>query len=197
METPRLAQQVQFLAEMDKVKRIVRRTYLADSSRYENDAEHSWHMAVWAMVTAEYAPPEIDLCRVLRMCLLHDVVEIDAGDSYIYDPAALVGKEDREQKAAERIFGLLPADQAKEFRALWEEFEHVQTPDAKFAAALDRVQSLYNNYLTSGRSWSAHGVRVSQVMHRMAPVREGAPGLWNYVRSLIEQAHANGWLKDG
>ena len=166
MFASRLDRQMQFLAELDKVKQIVRRTLLMDGSRYENDAEHSWHMALMAAMLSEYAPAagegqKLDVLKAVKMCLIHDVVEIDAGDAYAYDPAALVGQADRERRAAERIFGLLPEDQGGELRALWEEFEAQATPAAQYAAALDRVQSVLNNYHSQGKSWREHGVKVS------------------------------------
>ncbi len=175
-DIPRLQQQIQFLAEIDKLKQVLRRTWLLDQSRFENDAEHSWHIAVAAMLFLEYADdPNVDVLRVIKMLLVHDLVEIDAGDTYAYDEQACLDQAEREQKAAERIFGLLPPDQAAAFRALWEEFEARQTPEARYAAALDRFQPLLHNYLTNGRAWRDHAVTSDRVFVRNGPVGEGAP----------------------
>jgi putative hydrolases of HD superfamily len=193
----RIEQQVRFLMELDKVKRITRQTPLADGSRLENDAEHSWHMAAWAMVMAEYAAQPVDLGKVLRLCLVHDVVEIDAGDAPAFDPAAQVGKKRRETRAADRIFGLLPADQAREFRALWEEFEAGETPEARLAVAVDRLQSEANNFASEAVAWRKVGVRVSQLANRIEPIRAASPRLWEYASDLMHQAAANGWLAEG
>ena len=200
MTSDRLTRQIRFMVELDKVKRIVRRTELMDRSRFENDAEHSWHMSIMAGWLCEYATPRapgsppLDVLKVIKMCLIHDVVEIDAGDTYAYDPAAQAGKADREQAAADRIFGLLPDDQAQNMRSLWNEFEARHTPEAKFAAALDRVQGVINNYQAGGGSWQAHAVTTAQVRQRIAPVQEGAPALWEYLNTLVDQATKNGWL---
>jgi putative hydrolase of HD superfamily len=190
----RLHHQLAFLLEIDRVKQVTRQTLIAGASRRENDAEHSWHIAVMAAVLSEYGPPELDLARVLRMLLTHDLVEIDAGDTYCYDPAACLTQRDRELKAAERIFALLPPDQAAEFRALWDEFEARETPEARFAAALDRVQPVLLNYHTRGKSWLERGVTRAQVLDRNRHIERGAPRLWEYIRSLIDDAVARGYL---
>jgi putative hydrolase of HD superfamily len=190
----RLRQQIAFLLEIDKVKQVVRQTLIADGSRRENDAEHSWHLAVMAGVLAEYGPAGMDLGRVLRMLLAHDLVEIDAGDTYCYDPAACLTQRDREVRAAERIFNLLPADQAAAMRGLWEEFEARETPEARFAAALDRVQPVLLNYHTQGRAWLSKGVTRGQVIERNRHIERGAPALWSYVRLLIDDAVDRGYL---
>jgi putative hydrolase of HD superfamily len=193
----RLASQLAFLLEVDKVKLIARQTLLAsDPSRRENDAEHSWHLAVMASVLAEYAPAGADLARVTRMLLVHDLVEIDAGDTYCYDDAARVTQRDREVAAADRIFALLPPDQAETFRALWEEFEARQTPEARFAAALDRVQPVLLNYHTQGVAWREHRVSRAQVIDRNRHIELGSPTLWSYVLTLIEEATRRGWLRN-
>ena len=190
----RLAQQLAFLLEIDKVKQIIRQTPIADASRRENDAEHSWHLAVMAAVLAEYGPPNLDLARVLRMLLVHDLVEIDAGDTYCYDAAACETQHDRELKAADRIFNLLPPDQAKDFRALWDEFEARESPEARFAAALDRVQPVLLNYHTQGRAWRERGVTRAQVIDRNQHIQHGAPELWPHIRHLIDDAVTKGYL---
>jgi len=191
----RLQQQIQFLAEIDKLNGVLRRTWLLDQSRYENDAEHSWHIAVAAMLFREYADdPSVDPLRVIEMLLVHDLVEIDAGDTYAYDAKACLDQPEREQRAAERIFGLLPPDQAAEFRALWEEFEARQTPEARYAAALDRFQPLLHNYMTGGRAWRDHGVTSDRVRVRNRPVADGSPRLWQYAEDLIDDAVEKGFL---
>jgi len=185
----RLARQLRFICEIDKLKSVNRRTLLMDGSRYENDAEHSWHLAVMALLLAEHANGKTpDIGRVVRMVLVHDLVEIDAGDTYCYDEAAHHDKEDRERRAAERLFAMLPEDQAREFRALWEEFEARETPEAKFAAALDRLQPLMHNYRTGGVVWREHGVRSGKVSDRNRHVGDGSNSLWAFAEALIKDA---------
>lgn len=185
IEDERLAQQIDFVIEMDRLKSVVRRSPLADGSREENSAEHSWHLALMAMVLAGYAAEPVDVSRVMRMLLVHDIVEIDAGDTYAYDPAANIGKAEREQQAAGRLFGLLPGDQAAELRALWSEFEERETAEARFANALDRLMPLLHNYLNDGRVWRANHVTPEQVRHRMAPVADGSPALGVLVEHIV------------
>src|SRR5690606_4234005 len=161
----RLVQQIKFIAETDKLKEIFRQTINTQSRRAENDAEHSWHLCLCVIVLAEHAnAPGLDVLRVLKMVILHDLVEIDAGDTFAYDVAAMVGQHEREALAADRIFGLLPADQAADFRALWDEFEERKTPEAKFAAAVDRFQPMLLNCLTQGAAWARHGVTHDRVV---------------------------------
>jgi putative hydrolase of HD superfamily len=191
---PRLGQQLQFIMELDRLKGILRQTRVLDGARQENSAEHSWHLALCAVVLAEYAPGGMDLSRVLKMVLVHDVVEIDAGDAFCYDASANVGKEERERRAAERIFGLLPAEQGDELRALWEEFEAGASADARFAVALDRLQPLLLNFAGEGGSWRQHRVTHDQVVVRMSPIRHGAPELWPAVVRLLDEAVARGYL---
>ncbi len=196
MDFGRLQKQIEFIVEIDKLKNIVRQTLITDGSRQEDSAEHSWHIAVMAMVLSEYAKDEgIDIFRVLKMALIHDLVEIDAGDAYCYDEAANVGKVERELKAADRIFGLLPEEQSIEFRALWKEFEARESPEARFAAALDRLQPLLNNHRTEGRMWRKHAIKSDKVFSRNQPMEEGAPALWGYASSLIRDAIERGWLQ--
>ena len=191
----RLNKQIEFLVEIDKLKSVFRQTYLLNESRKENDAEHSWHLAMAAVVLAEHAAePGIDLAKVIRMVLVHDLVEIDAGDTFAYDRQANRDKAQRERAAAERIFPILPADQAETFAALWDEFELRQTPEAKFAAALDRLQPLLHNCFTGGRAWREHGVTAEQVLERNRHVAEGSETLWRYVEALIQDAVARGYL---
>lgn len=188
--------QISFIMELDKIKKIGRQTYLSDASRKENDAEHSWHLALMAFVFADYSNEKIDVLKAMKMVLLHDVIEIDAGDTYAYDSEANKTKRERELKAADRIFGILPEAQAKEYRGLWDEFEAMETPEAKFANTLDKVQPLLLNNASGGRSWQEHGVKKSQVMARNVRVHEGSEQLWEYAKSLIEKNVEEGKLLD-
>jgi putative hydrolase of HD superfamily len=197
MQQQRLQQQLQFLLEIDRLKQIVRQSYIAGGLRKENSAEHSWHLAVMALVLAEHANQALDLPRVIKMVLIHDLVEIDAGDTFIYDTAGNAGRQDRERRAADRIFGLLPVDQQQELRCLWEEFEARATPEARFAAALDRLMPLLHNYYCKGRTWQEHNVRKSRVMERNRAIELGSEELWEFARSLIEDAAAKGYLGEG
>lgn len=195
MNHERLERQIAFVREVDKLKTIHRQTLLTDASRQENDAEHSWHLALMALILGEYADDGgIDLLHVIRMVLVHDLVEIDAGDTYCYDEAGYEDKARRETAAAERIFNLLPADQAGEIRELWDEFEAAETPEARFANALDRLQPLMHNVFTNGRMWQKHNIVKSQVIDRNRKIADGAPDLWRFARNLIDQAVANGHL---
>lgn len=191
----RLEQQIHFLVEIDKLKSILRRSYLVNGERRENTAEHSWHLAMAALVLAEHANEPVDMLRVLKMLVLHDVVEIDAGDTFLYDTAGNQDKAAREQAAADRIFGLLPPEQAAELRALWEEFDARHTPDARFAGAMDRLMPLLHNYHTNGRSWNEHHVTASQIKSRTHIIAEGSEALWEYGRSLLEDLVTKGHLK--
>ena len=190
-----LRQQMEFLLEMDRAKQIGRQTYLSDGSRKENDAEHSWHMALMVFLLADYANEPIDVLKTMKMILLHDVIEIDAGDTYAYDEEGNQTKRARECAAADRIFGLLPKGQGQECRMLWEEFEAMETPEAKFANMLDKIQPLLLNDASGGRSWREHGIKKSQVLARNARVHEGSEELWNYARELIEKNVENGNLQ--
>ena len=183
----RLQKQMKFILEVDKVKEIFRQTYLSDGSRKENDAEHSWHLALMAVLLKEYANEDVDLLKVIPMVLIHDLVEIDAGDTYAYDQAGLATQRERETKAADRIFGLLPSDQAEVFRALWEEFEAYETADAKFAHALDNCQPLFLNDASGGKSWREHGVHKSQIYKRNEHTAEGSVEIWEYMKTLVDK----------
>jgi putative hydrolase of HD superfamily len=187
----RLRQQLQFILEIDRLKSVLRRSYLMAVDRHENSAEHSWHLAVAAMVLVEHAKETIDVGKVIRLVLVHDLVEIDAGDTFIYDEAANAGKAAREQQAANRLFGLLPEDQAKSFMALWREFEDRQTAEAKFAFALDRLIPILHNVFAQGRSWQEHGIRQEQALTKNRPIDDGSPVLWQVVESLIKETLAN------
>ena len=192
----RLAQQLRFVVEIDRLKTVLRQTLLTDASRQENSAEHSWHLALMAALLAEHAGAPVNVARTMTMVLVHDLVEIDAGDAFCYDAAANACREERERCAAERVFGLLPAGQAAELRALWDEFEAGETADARFAVALDRFQPLLQNIHSGGGSWRAHGIARGQVLRRMDPIRVGAPGLWPQVLAVVEQAVAAGHLRE-
>ncbi len=191
----RLEQQIGFILEIDRLKRVLRQTLHTDGRLYENDAEHSWHLALMALLLVEYAPPpRPDLLRTLKMLLIHDLVEIDAGDTYVYDERGYQDKAQREQAAADRIFALLPPDQAAEVRGLWEEFEARQTPEARFGAALDRLQPLLHNVATQGVIWRKHGITADRVLARNRHMAEGAPRLWEYAEHLIRDAVKKGFL---
>ncbi|MDO5337076.1 MAG: HD domain-containing protein [Eubacteriales bacterium] len=191
----RLEQQLQFIVEVDKVKNIFRQTYLADGKRRENDAEHSWHLALMAVLLTEYAPERVDLGRVIPMVLIHDLVEIDAGDTYAYDEAGAVTKWERETRAADRIFGILPEDQGEWLRELWEEFEAYETPDAKYAHMLDNSQPLFLNDASGGKSWAEHQVKKSQIYKRNQKTSEGAPMIWEKMQELVEKHIQEGHVK--
>ena len=191
----RLERQLRFIAEIDRLKRVLRRTLLTDGSRRENSAEHSWHIALMAPLLAEYASADVDVGRVVRMLLVHDVVEIDAGDTFAYDATGNADRAEREGRAADRLFGLLPPDQAVELRALWEEFEAVATPDARFAHAVDRLQPLLQNLSTEGGTWRTHGVTRDQVVGRMRAIEDAAPGLWSFVIRSIDEFWVHGRVR--
>ena len=190
----RLTQQLRFILEADRLKHVQRRSYLADGSRVENSAEHSWHLALMALVLAEHANEEINAYRVMQMVVVHDLVEIDAGDTYLYDEDGQSDKAEREAAAADRLFGLLPADQAAELLALWQEFEARETGDARFANSLDRLMPLLHNYTSGGRAWKDHGIRGEQVRRRLSVMGDGSAELWAYAQSIIEEAVAEGML---
>jgi putative hydrolase of HD superfamily len=190
----RLLRQMRFVVEADKLKSIFRRNRLLHGERQENDAEHSWHLALMAIVLAEHADPPIDVLRVLKMVLIHDLVEIDAGDTFGYDEAGLVTQPERERLAADRIFGLLPEDMAHELRAVWEEFEEKQTPEAKFAGALDRMGGVLPSYYNEGGCWREASVTVERVKDRNGVIADGSPALWQYTEGLIDDAVAKGYV---
>lgn len=196
MDNQRLKKQIEFIVEVDKLKNIYRQTLLMDGSRNENDAEHSWHLALMAMVLYEHsAVKELDILRILKMLLVHDLVEIDAGDTFCYDEKANLDKAERELKAADRIFNLLPSDQSQEFRELWDEFEEKTTPEALFASSLDRLQPLICNYHTGGHTWVKYGIKSNKVIERNLPIKEGAPDLWEYVEEMVEDSIKRGILE--
>lgn len=192
----RLDKQFEFLRETDKLKQIARQSYLADGSRKENDAEHSWHLALMAVLLSSYSEKDIDVLRVITMVLVHDIVEIDAGDTYAYDTDGNTTKRERETRAADRIFNILPADQAEYLRNIWEEFEEQATPESAFANMLDKLQPLMLNDASGGKSWKEHGVRLGQVLNRNKNTANGSKELWEYARkNFIEPNVEKGILK--
>ena len=186
---------ISFILETDKLKNIYRQTYVTGEDRTENDAEHSFHLALMTSMMSQYSNEPIDVLKTMKMVLVHDVVEIDAGDTYCYDAEASKTKEDRELVAAERLFGILPESIGSEFRELWNEFERRDTPESRFAAVMDRVQPLLLNVATNGRAWKEHGIYIDQVRKRIAPVKDGSVVLWQYLTDLIEDACEKGCLK--
>ena len=194
-ERERLEKQIQFIVEADKVKNIFRQTYLADGRRKENDAEHSWHLALMAVLLKEHMNEDADVARVMIMVLIHDLVEIDAGDTYAYDEKGAQTKREREVKAAERIFGILPEDQGRYFRELWEEFEAYETPEAKFAHLLDNFQPILLNDASGGKSWVEHGVHKSQPMKRNERIPGTPDIIWEKMQEIFEKHVENGNLK--
>ncbi len=194
--TERLRKQLDFILEIDKLKDVYRQNLILDGSRRENDTEHSWHIAVMAIVLREYAVEPVDLEKVLKMLLLHDLVEIDAGDTFCYDERAGLDKQERELEAAQRLYGLLPSGMGAELKELWQEFEERKTPEARYAACLDRLQPFLHNYHIRGGTWQMHSVTSDQVRRRMAPVGTICPELGRYVDNLIEDAVQKGFLAE-
>ena len=193
----RLRKQMEFALEMDKEKGIGRQTYILNALRKENDAEHGWHLALMTMLMAEYANEKIDVARTVEMVIIHDVIEIDAGDTYAYDEAANATKAEREKKAADRIFGMLPEDQAKYFMDSWLEFENASTPEAKFANAIDSVQPLMLNDASNGLAWREHEVAASKVRDRaVRKIKPGSEKLYEMVLGIIAENVKKGNLKD-
>ncbi|NBD24572.1 HD domain-containing protein [Paenibacillus glycinis] len=195
MDTDRIGKQIAFVREIDGLKHVLRQSYLMNGSRRENDAEHTWHIAVMALLLQEHAAESaLDIGKVVHMLLIHDVVEIDAGDTFAYDVQGHADKWERETAAAKRIFGLLPADQQAAWTDLWLEFEAGRTPEARYAAAMDRLHPVLHNFYTEGKAWRAHGVRVDAVRKRLAVVAEAAPALGPFVAGLLEEAVEKGYL---
>lgn len=188
----RLRRQLDFLMEVDRLKAVLRMTALGDGSRRENSAEHSWHLAVMAPLLVEHAPAQVDVLRVMQMLVIHDVVEIDAGDTFAFDPGAHRDKAEREQAAADRIFGLLPDDQAVHLRELWDEFEAFETTEARFANALDRLSGILANHANAGGTWIEHRVSREAILARQDPIREAMPELWPWVVEVVDRALENG-----
>lgn len=196
MTSERLRQQIEFIVEIDKLKSILRQTALVDGSRRENSAEHSWHIALMAVVLAEHANAKADLLHTLKMLLIHDTVEIDAGDTFAYDEVGALDKEERENRAAQRIFGLLPADQGEEFYALWLEFEARETPESRLANAMDRMMPVLHNYYNHGGTWRRNDIEITRerVEKRVRPIDDGSHELWTFIEGLLDDAVERGML---
>lgn len=192
--TDRLTRQLDFVLELDKLKTVLRQTLLADSSRRENDAEHSWHVAAMALLLAEHAPDGADPVRAMKMLIFHDVVEIDAGDTFIHDDKGNADKAEREQAAASRLYGMLPPDQERDLKSMWEEYEARETPTARYADALDRLQPIMNNFATQGGTWKPHNVTADKVMTLAMRIGKGAPALGAFAANLVEEAVRRGYL---
>ncbi len=190
----RLEQQIDFMREIDKLKTVQRRTYLLNGKRKENSAEHSWHAAIMAMIFSEYSNNDIDPCRVAIMLLIHDIVEIDSGDTYVYDTKMAAEQAGKEQLAAMRIFGLLPESQADKYLRLWTEFESSETNDDVFAKAMDKVMPILHNYFTGGKSWQENDVILHQVLAHKDVISKGSTQLWEYIESVLEDATTKNYL---
>ncbi len=198
MTSERLGKQLEFITEVDKLKRILRQTFVTVDHTQENDAEHSWHLAVMTLLLSEYSNDKnLDVLKVVKMVLIHDMIEIYAGDTFCYDSDAGKDKKERELAAAKKIFAYLPPDQASDFRSAWDEFEDVQTSEAKFAAAMDRLQPLLLNFSTNGEAWRKHGVTRSQVIQRNQHIANGSATLWEFASWLIDESVRRGYLQDG
>ncbi len=189
LDLERLEKQIAFIKEIDKEKFIGRQTYLSDGERKENDAEHAWHMAIMVLLLCEYANEEIDVLKTISMLLIHDLVEIYAGDTYAYDEAGKKSQREREVQAAEKLYSILPKDQGREMRALWDEFEARETPEAKFARTMDNMQPMMLNHVTNGKSWEENSIRLSQVIKRNQRSQEGSKILWQYARDHFIRPH--------
>jgi len=192
----RLKRQMDFILEIDKLKKITRQTLISDGSRAENDTEHSWHLAMMAMLLSEHANETVDVMKVMKMTLIHDIIEIDAGDTYAYDTAGNATKRQREEKAADRLFSILPEDQGMELRALWEEFEEAKTPEALFALALDKIQPIMLNNASGGISWREHRVCREQIEKRNEKTPDGSKTLWEYCIPILNENVEKGNIKE-
>jgi putative hydrolases of HD superfamily len=191
----RMARQFRFLLMADGLKTVYRRARIADDSRHENSAEHSWHLTLFALVLREWAVAPVDIARVVTMLILHDLVEIECGDTPIFDAAAAAGQEAREEKAADVVFGMLPDDQGRELRALWDEFEAAASPDAKFAKALDRLQPILLNHTVGGGSWTEADMDIAWERRLTGRIEQGSPKLWAAANAVFADAVKNGWMK--
>ena len=196
MEQERLKKQIDFILEADKDKNIIRQTHLSGNGRRENDAEHAWHMAIMVYLLKEYANEEFDVAKAMMMALIHDIVEIDAGDTYAYDLKGLETQKAREEQAAERIFGLLPDDQGEELKSLFQEFEALETPEARFVRAMDNFQPLLLNNSNDGGDWREHEIGKSQVMKRHIKTKSGSNIIWECAKKIIEENVRKGNIKD-
>ncbi len=194
MVSERLLKDIEFIVELDKMKSILRQTSLINEDRREDDAQHSWHISIMAMILGEYSNEKIDVCKVIKMLLTHDLVEIFAGDTFCYDKVGNEDKKERENQAADKIFGMLDEDKGRELRALWDEFEEGQTPEALFAASMDRLQPMLNNYHNNGGTWRKFNVAKEDIYKRIAPVKKSSDELWNFVENMIEDAANRGLI---
>ncbi len=195
IKSEKLKNQIAFVIEIDEMKRILRMNLHADGSKRENDAEHSWHLAVMAMLLEEYCSEKVDIARVIKIALVHDLVEVYAGDTFAYDSKGYEDKDEREKMAADKLFGMLDDEQAAFFRALWDEFEEKSTPESRYANAVDRLQPLLLNYLTDGHTWKLGDVHAPQILKRMDIIRTATPELWHIVEGIIETSIEKGILK--
>lgn len=194
MISTRLLKDMEFIIELDKMKSILRQTSLINEDRREDDAQHSWHITVMAMILSEYSNEKVDVCKVMKMLLTHDLVEIFAGDTFCYDKIGNSDKREREVLAAEKIFGMLDEDKGKELRALWDEFEEMETPESLFAASMDRLQPMLNNYYNNGGTWKKYDVAKSDIYKRINPVKESSDELWSFTENMIEDAFKKGFI---
>ena len=194
MQDLNLLKQIEFIKEIDKLKYIQRRTRLFNSDRHENDAEHSWHLAMMAIILAGHSNAAIDILKVVKMVLIHDIVEIDAGDTFIYDTQKNHTNTEEELEAAKRIFGLLPADQAKELIEIWQEFEEGQTAEAKFAKSMDRLEPLLQNTSNNGGTWAEYNVDYQKVYDKKKVINEGSSSIWHFAENLLNESVENGIL---
>lgn len=191
----KLKQQIEFILEIDKMKNIYRQSYVTDGLRHENDAEHSWHLALMVMVLGEYFDKDTDTLKVIKMVLIHDLVEIYAGDTYLYDEKGYEDKAKREQQAADKLFGMLPEEQKNEFMELWHEFEAKTTKESRFAAVLDRLQPVLLNYSTKGKAWLEHGVPYEKVRQKQKDVFDGPKEIADFLDELLKDAVSKGYIK--
>jgi putative hydrolase of HD superfamily len=196
IENEKLRKQIEFAVEIDKMKLVLRRNLVADGSKREDDAAHSWHLAIMSMILEEYSAEKIDVNRVIKIALVHDLVEVYAGDTFAYDSKGYEDKEQRERDAADKLFGMLEGEQSTEIRALWDEFEAVDTAESKYANAIDRIQPLLLNYLTNGHTWKLGSVSSAQVYKRMDIIRTATPELWDIVEGVIRDSLRKGLLKE-
>lgn len=195
IKNDKLRKQIEFAVTVDKMKEVLRRNLVVSGERRENDAEHSWHLALMAMLLEEYSAEKVNIERVLKIALVHDLVEVYAGDTFAYDEKGYEDKEERERAAADKLFGSLESEQSAEFRALWDEFEAAETPESKYANAIDRIQPLILNYLTNGHTWRLGNVHAPQIYKRMDIIRTAAPELWQIVEGVIADSIEKGILK--
>ncbi|MBQ4604839.1 MAG: HD domain-containing protein [Clostridia bacterium] len=195
MKSEKIKKQIEFIITIDEMKNVLRRNLVSDASRRENDAEHSWHLAVMAMILEEYSADKVDISKVLKIALVHDLVEVYAGDTFAYDVKGNEDKLDREIMAAEKLFRMLKDGQGDEIRALWDEFEAKETPESKYANAIDRLQPLILNYLTNGHTWKLGDVHAPQILQRMDIIRTATPELWHIVEGIISTSIEAGLLK--